>query len=81
VVTCTHKRSKPCCTTKRIIPIHTSLVWGPVDNPSQSLSSSATPQTHPFVIYCTIANFPGTTMVLKANFPGTTLSPAQPTFL
>jgi hypothetical protein len=21
VVTCTHKRSKPCCTTRRIIPI------------------------------------------------------------
>jgi hypothetical protein len=69
VVTCTHKRSKPCCTTRRIIPVHTSLVWGPVDDPSQSLSSSATPHTHPFVIHCTIADFPGTTMVLEANFP------------
>jgi hypothetical protein len=28
VVTCTHKRSKPCCSTRGIFPIHTSLVWG-----------------------------------------------------
>jgi hypothetical protein len=45
------------------------LVWGPVDDPSQSLSSSATPHIHPFVIHCTIADFPRTTMVLEANFP------------
>jgi hypothetical protein len=32
------------------LPIHTSLVWGPVDDPSQSLSSSATPHTHPFLV-------------------------------
>jgi hypothetical protein len=81
VVTCTHKRSKPCCMTRRIIPVHTSLVWGPVDDPSQSLSSSVTPYTHPFVIHCTIADFPGTTMVLEANFPWTTSSPSQLTFL
>jgi hypothetical protein len=30
--------------------IHTSLVWGPVDDPSQSLSSFVTPHTHPFVV-------------------------------
>jgi hypothetical protein len=40
VVTCTHKRSKPCCTTGRtflsILPWHGAL------------SSSATPHTHPF---------------------------------
>jgi hypothetical protein len=50
VVTYTHKRSKPCYTTRRIFPVHTSLVWGPVDDQSQSLSSSATPHIHPFVI-------------------------------
>jgi hypothetical protein len=69
VVTCTHKRSTPCCMTRQIFPVHTSLVWGPVDDPSQSLSSSPTPHTHPFVIHCTIVDFPGTTMVLEANFP------------
>jgi hypothetical protein len=81
VVTCTHKRPKHCCTTRQIIHVHTSLVWGPVDDPSQSLSSSMTLHTHPFVIHCTIANFPGTTMVLEANFPWTTFSPSQLTFL
>jgi hypothetical protein len=81
VVTCTHKTSKPCCTTRRIFPIHTYLVWGPVDDPSQSLFSSTTPHTHTFVIHCTIADFLGTTMVLEANFPWTTLSPYQLTFL
>jgi hypothetical protein len=30
--------------------IHTSFVWGPVDDPSQSMSSSATLHTHPFVV-------------------------------
>jgi hypothetical protein len=30
--------------------VHTSFVWGPVDDPNQSLSSSATPHTHPFVM-------------------------------
>jgi hypothetical protein len=30
--------------------VHTSLVWGPVDDPSQSLSSSMTPHAHPFVV-------------------------------
>jgi hypothetical protein len=30
--------------------VHTSCVWGPVDDPSQSLFSSATPHTHPFVM-------------------------------
>jgi hypothetical protein len=29
--------------------IRTSLVWGPVNDPSQSLSFSTTPHTHPFV--------------------------------
>jgi hypothetical protein len=33
------KISKPCCTTGRIFPIHTSLVWGPVIDPSHSLPS------------------------------------------
>jgi hypothetical protein len=28
---------------------HSSLVWGPVDDPSQSLPFSATPHAHPFV--------------------------------
>jgi hypothetical protein len=35
------KRSKPCCTTGRIFPVHTSLVWGPVIDPSYSSSFSA----------------------------------------
>src|SRR6266480_5954362 len=34
------KRSKPCCTTGRTFPSTLSLVWGPVDDPSQSLPSS-----------------------------------------
>jgi hypothetical protein len=51
VVTYTHKRSKPCCSTKQVFHVHTSLVWGLVDDPSQSLSSSVvTPHTHPFVM-------------------------------
>jgi hypothetical protein len=29
--------------------VHTSFVWGPIDDPSQSPFFSATPQTHPFV--------------------------------
>jgi hypothetical protein len=29
--------------------VHTSFVWGPIDDPSQSLFFSATSQTHPFV--------------------------------
>jgi hypothetical protein len=33
------KRSKPCCTTGRIFPVHTSLVWSPVIDPSHSLPS------------------------------------------
>jgi hypothetical protein len=35
------KRSKPCCTTGRIFLVHTSLVWGPVIDPSHSPSFSA----------------------------------------
>jgi hypothetical protein len=35
----------PCCEL-----VHTSCVWGPVDDPSQSLSSSATPHTHHYVV-------------------------------
>jgi hypothetical protein len=30
---------------------HTSLVWGPIDDPSQSLSSCATLHTHPLCNY------------------------------
>jgi hypothetical protein len=30
--------------------IHTSCVWGPIDDPSQSRSSSVTRHTHPFVV-------------------------------
>jgi hypothetical protein len=30
--------------------IHTSCVWDPVDDPSQSLSSSVTSHTYPFVV-------------------------------
>jgi hypothetical protein len=35
VVTCNHKRSKSCCSTGRVFSVHTSLVWGLVDDPSQ----------------------------------------------
>jgi hypothetical protein len=61
--------------------VHTSFVWGPVDDPSQSLSFSTTLHTHPFVIHCTIADFPWTTMMLEVNFPWLTSSPSQLTFL
>jgi hypothetical protein len=33
---------------RAIFPIHTSLVWGPVNDPSQSLFLPATVHTHPF---------------------------------
>jgi hypothetical protein len=50
VVTCTHKRSKPCCTTGRtFLPI--LLLYGAQScDPRQSLSSSVTPHTHPLVV-------------------------------
>jgi hypothetical protein len=50
VVTCTHKRSKLCCTTGHTFSSIHLLYWGPVDDPSQSLSASATLHTHPFVM-------------------------------
>jgi hypothetical protein len=61
--------------------VHTSCVWGLVDDPSQSLSFFATPHTHPFVIHYTIVDFTWTTMMLEVNFPWTTSSPSQLTFL
>src|SRR3954471_24640718 len=41
----THERSNPCCTTGRSFPSTFPMVWGRVDDPSQSLSFSATPHT------------------------------------
>src|SRR3954465_1601057 len=34
-----HERSIPCCTTGRSFPSPLPMVWGPVDDPSQSLPS------------------------------------------
>ena len=45
----THKRSRPCCTTRRTFLSTLSLVWGPVFDPSHSLCFSTTPHAHPFV--------------------------------
>jgi hypothetical protein len=50
VVTCTHKRPKPCYTTGRTFPSILLLYGAQSCDPSQSLSSSATPHTHPFVV-------------------------------
>src|SRR3954467_12923700 len=35
-----HKRSTLCCTTGQLIPVHNSMMWGPEDDPSQSLPPS-----------------------------------------
>src|SRR3954464_11884653 len=32
-----HERSNPCCTTGRSLPSTLPMVWGPVDDPIQSL--------------------------------------------
>jgi hypothetical protein len=50
VVTCTHKRSMLCCTTGRTFPSILLLYGAHSCDPSQSLSSSTTPHTHPFVV-------------------------------
>src|SRR3954464_982701 len=36
----THERSTLCCTTGQLIPVHNSMMWGPEDDPSQSLPPS-----------------------------------------
>src|SRR3954466_5842745 len=33
----THERSTLCCTTGQLIPVHNSMMWGPEDDPIQSL--------------------------------------------
>jgi hypothetical protein len=50
VVTCIHKRSKPCCTSESRASSILPWYGDPVDDPSQSLSSSATSHIHPFVV-------------------------------
>jgi hypothetical protein len=50
VVTCTHKRLMLCCTTGRTFPSILLLYGAQSCDPSQSLSSSVTPHTHPFVV-------------------------------
>src|SRR3954464_8700364 len=36
----THERSTLCCTTRKLIPVHNSMMWGPEDDPRQSLPPS-----------------------------------------
>src|SRR3954469_23892028 len=36
----THERSTLCCTTGQLIRVHNSMMWGPEDDPSQSLFPS-----------------------------------------
>src|SRR3954467_1631511 len=47
----THERSNPCCTTGRSFPSTLPMVWGPVDDPSQSLPPSR-PRMHPWCTQC-----------------------------
>jgi hypothetical protein len=50
VITCTYKRSKPCCTTGRTFPSILPWYGAQFCDPSESLSFSATSHTHPFVV-------------------------------
>src|SRR3954463_4231559 len=47
----THERSNLCCTTGQLIPVHNSMMWGPEDDPSQSLPPSR-PRMPPWCTPC-----------------------------
>ena len=47
----THERSNLRCTTGQLIPIHNSMMWGPEDDPSQSLPPSW-PRMSPWCTPC-----------------------------
>src|SRR3954465_1581517 len=47
----THERSNPCCTTGQSFPSILPMVWGPVDDPSQSLPPSR-PRMPPWCTPC-----------------------------
>src|SRR3954465_3260232 len=47
----THERSTLCCTTGQLIPVHNSMMWGPEDDPSQSLPPSR-PRMPPWCTPC-----------------------------
>ena len=47
----THERSTLCCTTGQLIPIHISMMWGPEDDPRQSLPPSR-PRMSPWCTPC-----------------------------